>query len=87
MFCPISFSIAASDLESMGADDGDGGAALAGAAGAADPVHVVVGVVRDVEIEDVADVRNIEPARGDVGGDQELDVALAELSSAAVRAD
>ena len=60
------------------ADDGDGGAGLAGAAGAADPVHIVVGVVRHVEIEHVADVRNIEPARGDVGGDQQLDLALAE---------
>ena len=78
MGCPISFSIAATDLESDGADDGDRGAALAGAAGAADPVHIVVGVVRYVEIEHVADVRNIEPARRDVGGDQELDLALAE---------
>src|SRR5262245_65201649 len=43
------------------AHDGDGGAALAGAPGAADPVHIVVGVVRHVEIEYVADVRDIEP--------------------------
>ena len=55
--------------------DGDRGAGLAGAAGAADAVDVVVGVMRHVEIEDVADVRNVEAARGDVGGDQQLDLA------------
>ena len=60
-------------------DDGDGGAGLAGAAGATNAVHVVVGMMRDVEIENMADVRNVEPAGRDVGGDQELDLALAEL--------
>ena len=60
------------------ADDGDRGAGLAGAAGAADAVDVVVGMMRDVEIEDVADVGNVEAAGGDVGGDQQLDLAVAE---------
>ena len=53
-----------------GRDDGDGGAAQAGAAGAADAVDVIVGVMRHVEIEDVAHRRDVEAARGDVGGDQ-----------------
>ena len=35
--------------------------------------------MRDVEIEDVADGRNIETAGGDVGGDQERNFTLAEL--------
>ena len=61
-----------------GANDGDCGAGLAGAAGAADPVNIVVGVVRHVEIEDVTDVRNIEAAGGDVGGDQQRHGAVAE---------
>ena len=78
MLWPISFSIAATALPSAGADDGDGGAGLAGAAGAADAVDVVVGVMRHVEIEDVADVGNVEAAGGDVGGDQQLDLAVAE---------
>src|SRR5215510_8601598 len=38
-------------------DDRDRGAAAPGAAGAADAVHVIVGMVRYVEIEYVADVR------------------------------
>src|SRR5580704_7565591 len=60
-------------------DDGDGGAVSPGAAGAADAVHVVVGMDRHVEIIDVADVGNIEAARGDVGGDQQRNFVLAEL--------
>src|SRR5215813_4531899 len=37
-----------------GRDDGDGGAAASGASGAADAMDVIVGMVRDVEGEDVA---------------------------------
>ncbi len=42
-------------------------------------MDVVVGVVRYVEVEDVADGGNVEPARGDVGGDQQRDFTVAEL--------
>src|SRR5262252_1639356 len=62
-----------------GRNDGDGGAAPSGASGAADAMHVVVGVMRDVEVEDVADRGNVEAARGDVGGNQQRDFVLAEL--------
>src|SRR6516164_401368 len=62
-----------------GRNDGDGGAAPSGTPGAADAMHIVVGVVRDVEVEDVADRGNVEAARGDVGGDQQRDFVLAEL--------
>ena len=55
------------------------GAGTAGAPGAADTVHVVVGMMRNIEIEDVADGGNIETARGDVGGHQQRDFTLAEL--------
>src|SRR5439155_963384 len=51
--------------------DGDGGAGFSRAAGAADAVDIIVGVMRHVEIEYVADVRDVEPAGGDVGSDQE----------------
>src|SRR4051812_4393981 len=56
----------------------DGGAAQAGAAGAADTVDVIVGMDRHIEIDHVADGRNVEPAGGDVGGDQQRRFALAE---------
>jgi hypothetical protein len=59
-------------------DNRDCGAGFAGASGASDAVNVVIGVMRDVEIENVADVWNIEPTRGDVGGDEQLRFAAAE---------
>src|SRR6266516_1280510 len=62
-----------------GRNDGDGGAAASGAPGAADAMHVVVGMVWDVEVEDMADGGNVEAARGDVGGNQQRDFVLAEL--------
>src|SRR3954467_13508382 len=42
-------------------------------------MHVVVWMMRYVEIEDVADSRNIEPARRNVGCKEELHLAAAEL--------
>src|SRR5690242_2507421 len=60
-------------------DDGDRDAAAAGAAGAADPVHIVVGMMRHVEIEDVTYLGNVEAAGGDVGSDEQRQLALAEL--------
>ena len=62
-----------------GRNDGDRGAAASGAPGAADAMHVVVGVMRDVEVEDVADGGNVEAACGHVGGNQQRDFVLAEL--------
>ena len=77
---PISFSIAATALASFApATMRDRGTGAAGAAGAADAMHIIVGMHRNVEIIDVAHVGNIEAARCDVGGDQERDLALAEL--------
>src|SRR5215831_14576250 len=68
------------DVSSIGRrDDGDGGAAASRAAGAADAMYVVVGVMRNVEVEDVADGGNVEAARGDVGCNQQRDFVLAEL--------
>ena len=53
--------------------------APARAAGAADAVHVILAVVRQVVIEDHLDVIDVQPARGDVGGDEKLNRALAKL--------
>src|SRR5262249_31977468 len=62
-----------------GRNDGDCGTAASGAAGAADAMDVIVGMVRDVEIEDVTDRGNVEAARRHVGGDQQGNFVLAEL--------
>src|SRR5262249_9626798 len=59
--------------------DGNGCAASARATGTADAMDVIVGVVRDIEIEDVADIGNIEAARRDVGGDKQRHFVLAKL--------
>ena len=51
-------------------NDRDRSAGPPGAAGAPDAVDIIVGVMRYVEVEDVAGDGNVEAARGDVGGDQ-----------------
>ena len=76
---PVSFSIAATALLSAGATMVIAVPERPGAAGAADAVHVIVRMMRHVEIEHVAHGRDVEPARRDVGGDQQLDLAAAEL--------
>ncbi len=60
----------------LGRRQREGAPAAAGAAGAADPVDVILGVDRDVEIEDVAEALDVEAAGRDVGGDQEADLVL-----------
>src|SRR6202030_3806057 len=59
--------------------NGNRGTGAAGPPGASDPVDIIVGVMGNIEIEDVADGGNIEATRGDVGGDQERNFAFAEL--------
>ncbi len=64
------------DLVALGGGgEGDRGAGGAGAAGAADAVDVIVRLPRHVIVEHVADALDVQPARGDVGGDQDVDVA------------
>ena len=60
-------------------NDGDRGAGSSRSAGTADAVDVIVGMMRDIEIEHVAHGRNIQTAGGDVGSDQQRNFALAEL--------
>ena len=43
-------------------DNGDRGAGASGAAGTADAVDIVVGVMRDVEIDDVTDAGHVDTA-------------------------
>jgi len=49
-----------------------------GARGATDAVHVALRDVRQVVVDDVRDVRHVDAARGDVGGDQHVRLAVAE---------
>ncbi len=51
----------------------------AGARGAADAVDVVLGVLRQVVVEDVGDVRDVQAARGDVRADQDREFAAVEV--------
>src|SRR6266849_3271898 len=47
----------------------------AGAPRAANAMDVVSGLPRQIEVDDVADARDIEAARGDVGRDQRADAS------------
>ena len=61
-------------------------AARAGATGAADAVHVVLRHHRQVVVDHQRQLRDVEPARGDVGGDQHPHLArLLNASSAFCR--
>ena len=60
-------------------DERDRVAAAAGPAGAADAVHVGLGVGGDVVVDDVADPLDVEAAGGDVGGDEDVELAGLEL--------
>jgi hypothetical protein len=48
------------------------------AAGAADAVDIILGMLRHVVVDDVADVGDVDAARGDVGGDHDLVLAVAK---------
>ena len=59
------------------ADQRQRGALLARAAGAAGAVDVDLGRVGEAEVDDVRQLGDVDAARGDVGGDQELEVLVA----------
>src|SRR5579871_4694546 len=61
------------------ADDGDRGARTPRPGGAPDAVNVVVRMMWHVEIEDVADIWNVETTRGDIGGYQQRHLPAPEL--------
>ena len=62
----------------------DRAARAAGAAGAADAVHIVLGLHRQAEVDDMADGRHVDAARGDVGGHQDAQLAAAQCHQRAV---
>ena len=61
-------------------DQRDRHALAAGAPGPADAMDVGVGVRRDVVVDDVRDVLDVEAARRDVGRDQHIERAVAEAA-------
>ena len=76
----VAFSIALQQVALARGDEGDRVAGAAGPAGAADAVHVGLGVGGDVVVDDVADPLDVEPAGGDVGRDQDVELAVAQLA-------
>ena len=59
-------------------DEADGNAFFAGACGAPDAVDVFFGDGRDVEVDDVGNVLDVNATGGNVGGDEDAGVATAE---------
>src|SRR6185503_4550435 len=55
-------------------DQRDRDAGLARAAGTADAVHVGLIVLGDLVVDDVGDVVDVDAPRGDVGGDEHVDL-------------
>ena len=62
----------------------DGGAAAPGAPGPADAVDVRFGGGRHVVVDDVRQLFDVEAARRDVGGDEQVGLAVAEAAHHAV---
>src|SRR5262249_48078974 len=71
-------------LELLGVAERDRGARRAGTARAADAVHVGLGDLGQVEVDDVADLVDVDAARRDVGGDQHADLAALEVGERAL---
>ncbi len=53
--------------------------AFASASGTANAVHVVFAIIRQIVVEYVGDQRDMQTARGDIGGNQNIEVALSEI--------
>ena len=65
-------------------DEEDRLAAATGTASAADAVGITLRVGGHVIVDDMADALNVEPARGHVGGHQDVDAAVLELTDRAL---
>src|SRR5579884_399046 len=68
----------------LGAAEGDCDPGCSGARGAADAMDILLGNVGQVEVHDVADARDVDAARGDVGGDEHRHVARLERRNRAL---
>src|SRR5690606_32481658 len=63
-------------------DEADGVTGAASTACAADAVHVGLGVGGDVVVDDVADALDVEATSGDIGSDEDVELAVLELVDA-----
>src|SRR5437764_10969339 len=62
----------------------DRDAGCAGACGTADAMDILLGHVGQIEVHHMADTRDVDPARCDVGGDQHRHVARLEAGESAL---
>jgi len=53
---------------------------LAGAAGTAYAVNEIFGELREIVVDDVSDIVDVDAARGDVRGDEDVIAALLKAS-------
>ena len=60
-------------------DQADGLSLRAGPGGAADAVDIVLGVLREVVVDDVAHLLDVQAARGHVGADHDRELAALEI--------
>jgi hypothetical protein len=60
----------------FGGHEGERIASGLGAPGAADAMNVILGMLRNVEVDDVADIRDVQAAGGDIGGNEHFVTAL-----------
>jgi len=65
----------------VGLDQADGDAALASTTGTANPVHIDIGGTRQVDVDDMADIRQVDTPGGDVGGYQHVNFFIAEAAN------
>ena len=63
--------------------DGKGIADALGSSRAADAVHIILRMMRHVEIDHVADLFDVDAARGDIGGDHHFIPAVAKSAEGA----
>ena len=67
-------------LEVLGDHDGERVAHALRAARATDAMDVVLGMMGHVEVDDVADLLDVDPARGDIGGNHHFVATAAETA-------
>mmetsp|Transcript_21958 Transcript_21958/g.44648 ORF Transcript_21958/g.44648 Transcript_21958/m.44648 type:complete len:289 (-) Transcript_21958:452-1318(-) len=77
--CGVVLLDVAKDANVVGLDEVDGDALAPVAAGAANAVDVELAVVGEVVVDDERDLRHVEPAGPDIGGDEDAGGARAEL--------
>ena len=63
----------------IGTDEGDGISALTGTSGTTDAMYVILGIVRNVEVEHLTYIADVDSTCKDVGCHQYVDLAISEV--------